>query len=248
MPSIYDTYDNEQTRHSDDMQDIITMVPSWLLQWGISLFFGILVLIISLSAVIKYPDVMKTQLKIDSSNPPESVVTKTSGKLVNLLVTQNETVKAGQSLAWFESSADHSKYVLIAPQSGRVSFAGIIQENQALNMNQEVFYIIPDNEEFYGEMVIPQDNMGKIKEGQQVLIKLKAYPFEEYGMIRGKITYITEVPYKGSFFMAKVDFNIKKSHDLKKPILLRQGLTADAEIITQDETFLQRLSGSFKIF
>jgi len=247
MPNIY-TYDNEQTRHSDDMQDIITMVPSWLLRWGITLFFGILVLIIGLSAMISYPDIMKAQLKIDASNQPEPVITKTPGKLVKLLATQNEIVKAGQPLAWIESTTDHSKSILIAPQAGRVSFAGIIQENQALGISQEVFYIIPDNEEFYGEMVIPQDNMGKIKEGQQVLIKLKAYPFEEYGMIRGKISYITEVPFKGSFFMAKVDFNVKKTADLKKPIHLRQGMTADAEIITQDETFLQRLSSSFKIF
>jgi hypothetical protein len=31
-----------------------------------------------------------------------------------------------------------------------------------------------------------QNNMGKVKEGQEVLVKLKSYPFEEYGMIRGR--------------------------------------------------------------
>jgi hypothetical protein len=36
----------------------------------------------------------------------------------------------------------------------------------------------------------------KIKEGQQVLIKLRAYPFEEYEIIRRGITYLTEVPNK----------------------------------------------------
>jgi len=247
MPNIY-TYDNEQTRHSDDMQDIITTVPSWLLQWGISLFFGILILIIGLSAIIKYPDIIKTQLKIDASTPPKAVVVKATGKLAKLLVAQNETVKDGQPLAWFENTTDHVKYVITAPQAGKISFAGIFQQNQEFNTNQEIFYIIPGDEEFYGEMAIPQDNMGEIKEGQQVLIKLKAYPFQEYGMIRGKITYITEVPYKGNLFMAKVDFELKKSPDLKKPVHLRLGLIADAEIITQDATILKRLSKSLNIF
>jgi len=120
-----------------------------------------------------------------------------------------------------------------------------VQENEVLAPNQEVFYINPGNEQFFGEMAISQDNMGKVKEGQQVLVKLKSYPFEEYGMIRGRIKYIAEVPYKDSVFMSKVDFKIKNSSDLKKPIHLKQGMMADAEIITQNATILQRLGRSF---
>jgi HlyD family secretion protein len=172
-------------------------------------------------------------------------MTKTPGKLVKLLVLQNETVKSGQSLAWFENTADHNKYVLTAPIEGKISFPTVIHENQLFGMNQEVFYIIRNDEEFFGEMVIPQDNMGKIKEGEQVLIKLKAYPSEEYGMIRGRITYITEVPNKDNVFISKVDFKLKDTSDLKKPIHLKQGMMADAEIITQDATILQRLSRNF---
>ncbi len=244
MPSIY-TDTNLPSRHSGDIQDIITTVPSWLLRWGITLFFGILVLIIGLAAFIRYPYVIKTQLKIDSLNPPKPVATKIPGKLIKLMITQNQTVIAEQPLAWLESTVDNNKYLMVAPQAGRVVFASIIQEDQELNMNQEVFYIIPANEEFFGEMVIPQDNMGKIKEGQQVLIKLKAYPFEEYGMISGKIKNLAEVPNKDGVFISTVDFKIKTSSDLKKPIHLKRGMMADAEIVTQDATVLQRLSRSF---
>jgi hypothetical protein len=37
---------------------------------------------------------------------------------------------------------------------------------------------------------------------------------------------------------------MKNSSDLKKPIHLKQGMTADAEIVTQDATILQRISWS----
>jgi hypothetical protein len=84
--------------------------------------------------------------------------------------------------------------------------------------------------------------MGKVKEGQEVLIKLKSYPFEQYGMIRGTIKYISDVPYKDSIFMSKVDFKIKGSTDMKRPIHLKQGMMASAEIITQDATILQRIT------
>jgi len=83
MPEIDLNVNHSPVRHSDDMQDIITAVPSWLLRWGITLFFGILVLIISLSAMIRHPDIIKAQLKVDSPNSPKPVVSKISGKLVN---------------------------------------------------------------------------------------------------------------------------------------------------------------------
>jgi len=427
MPSIYTEKLSPDARHTDDMQDIITAVPGWLLRWGISLFFGILVLIVLLGALIKYPDIVNAQLKVDSPNSPKPVVSKISGKLVQLLVNEKQVVTAGEPLAYLESTADHdrvlallasikllqlqvtqnkplnnlvisqanntqlgelqaayqafsqeylaykstidngflikkkaylqkdlsnlsaqqqqlnsqktieqrdfsltndeyemhkklaqqkvetkaelrqeeskylakkasllqtesaiingdnnyaakqkeileldnqvmeekskflqalnslvstaedwkSKYVLTASQAGKLSYAGIIQKNQVLTAGQEVFYIDPGNEAFFGEMTISQNNMGKVKEGQEVLVKLRSYPFEEYGMIRGRIKYIADVPYKDSIFISKVDFKIKNSSDLRKPIHLKQGMVADAEIITQDATILQRITRSF---
>ena len=90
MPATISTENNHLPRHTDDMQDIITTVPSWILRWGITLFFALLILIIALSALIRYPDIVKASLKIDSPNSPKPVVTKVSGKLVKLLVKENE--------------------------------------------------------------------------------------------------------------------------------------------------------------
>jgi len=43
-----------------------------------------------------------------------------------------------------------------------------------------------------------KNNMGRVKVGQEVLIKLKSYPFEEFGMLKGEIKYIADIPYKDS--------------------------------------------------
>lgn len=75
MPELF-VNERGKIRHSDDMQDIITVPPGWLLRWGITLFFGILVMIVSLSAFIKYPDIVKTQLKVSSIDAPKSIVAK----------------------------------------------------------------------------------------------------------------------------------------------------------------------------
>ena len=80
-----------------------------------------------------------------------------------------------------------------------------------------------------------------MKNGQSVLIKLRGYPFEEYGMLRGVITEFSDVPYHDSIFVSKVKFTSRVASDLKKPVHLKQGMIADAEVITQDATVLQRL-------
>ena len=76
-----------------------------------------------------------------------------------------------------------NQYILRAQVDGRVSYAGIVQENQTLNIGQEVFMINPANTNFFGEVYIPQYNMGKLKVGQRTLVKVRSFPFEQFGMI-----------------------------------------------------------------
>ena len=64
-------------------------------------------------------------------------------------------------------------------------------------------------------------------------------------MNKGKILYIAEVPYRDSIFISRVEFKIKNSTDIKKPIHLKQGMIAESEIITQDATILRRLALRF---
>jgi HlyD family secretion protein len=101
--------EEEEIRHTDEVQDIITAVPSWLLRWGITVFFCLLVIIIGLATFIRYPDIVNARLRVESPNSPKPVVAKITGKLVKLLVTENQTVTAGQPLAYVESTANHAK-------------------------------------------------------------------------------------------------------------------------------------------
>ena len=122
----------------------------------------------------------------------------------------------------------------------RLGYAGILQENQNVFINQELFIVNPGNTNFFGEVQIPQYNMGKVKLGQRTLIKLRSYPFEEYGIINGKISYITDVALKDSVFTAKIDFGKFEQKNPANPIVLKPGMVANAEIITKESSLLQR--------
>lgn len=60
--------DPQLFRHSEEIRDIITTVPSIVLRWGIMLFVGIFIMIVSLAAIIHYPDTVITTLKVDTRN------------------------------------------------------------------------------------------------------------------------------------------------------------------------------------
>ncbi|NQX39437.1 HlyD family secretion protein [Pedobacter steynii] len=407
--------------NSEEVQEIITAVPSWILRRGSTAIFLILFSIVLASAFIQYPDVVKTRLKVNSLNAPKIVYVKQTGKIVSLLVKEGTQVKQNDPLAFMESTASHQDvlklhealkeiadqlnktglakvvvlenlhlgelqaayqnfyqqylqfistqnggyylnrkkylqqdlleieklknqiivqkkiqdkeyanieqefeaykklhqkgvismnefkqqenkylagkypleqtvtslinnntsyaakqkeimdvdhtiqeekakfiqslsnmvtetdawlklYVLSAPVAGLVSYAGIVQENQTMNANQELFVINPANTNFFGEVYIPQDNMGKIKVGQRTLVKMRSFPFEQYGLIRGNVNYISDVAFKDSVFIAKIAFDQFENKDPEHKIVLKNGMQAEVEIITEESSLLRRFT------
>ena len=84
---------------SDEVQEILSSVPSWMIRWGISLIFGIMMICIVLAYFIKYPDVIKGTISLTTVTPPSKLVSKTSGEIEGLFVKDNQYVKAGGVLA-----------------------------------------------------------------------------------------------------------------------------------------------------
>jgi len=230
--------DSSANRHTEDMQEIITKVPSWILRWGIMVFFGILLMVVVISIFVRYPDTVKGGLKLASSDISVPVIAASPGRITKLLIKQGSTVKKGQLLANVETSnIPNEEYPLYAPRDGTVSFVGIVQQGVFLLANQEVFYIHPKNEQFFGIMEVPS-NTNKIKIGQTVLINLRNYPADEYGQLTGTISYMADEPTKNGFFVIKVTLN---TSDLKKQIQLKSWMAGDAEIITQDVSIQRRI-------
>ncbi|MGZ3944108.1 MAG: HlyD family efflux transporter periplasmic adaptor subunit [Mucilaginibacter sp.] len=100
-----------------------------------------------------------------------------------------------------------------------------------------------NDDRIFGELNVTQGEINKVIKGQAVLIKLKAYPFEQYGVITGKIESVTRTLDNAGNYSASAMI-ISNTTSLNKALPLKPDMLADAEIITQDATILQRLSGS----
>lgn len=109
--------------------------------------------------------------------------------------------------------------------------------------NEPVMYIMDEQaSKPFGVLTLGQHAFGKIKTGQDVLIKLNAYPSQEYGLLRGKITYISNVLSSDSIYTAKVTLPQKTSYN--RSVNLQIGLIAQAEVVTEDQSLLARIFNS----
>lgn len=151
-----------------------------------------------------------------------------------------EEKKFYQSLNTFISDAENWKkqYVISSPSKGTLIYGDFLQENQLIKMGEELFYVNTNKDDYYGEILIPQSKSSKVKVGQEVLIKVQSYPYQEYGYLRGRIDYISDIPIRDSVFFSKV---ILKRNMQDSVIKLKPGILADADIITEDQSIIKRI-------
>jgi multidrug efflux pump subunit AcrA (membrane-fusion protein) len=176
---------------------------------------------------------------IISNEAQQNEKLKEIAELENVIAQQKSIFN--QALNTFKSQVDEwkQKYLLVAPIDGKIAFATFLQENQQLKNNQIICFINPGNSQYYAEIYILQANFGKVRTGQDVLLKFPAYPFQEYGSLKGKIDFISNIS-TDSGYLAKVVLPQGLTTDYNKQVQFRDGLLAQGEIITKDMRLLQR--------
>lgn len=138
-------------------------------------------------------------------------------------------------------------YVLRSSIAGKVSFLQIWKENQTVTSGDDIFTVIPENESNYiGKVKAMVQNSGKLKEGQNVNIRLANYPDREFGIISGKVKYIAPIPDKEGNLLIDVILpnGLKTSYD--KKIYFQQEMSGTADIVTEDMRLLERLLYQFR--
>ena len=413
---------------SEEVQELITRVPGWLVRWGTVLIVALVAGLILLSWIIRYPDIVPAPFRLTSVNAPKSILSHSDGRLVRLLVSNGQKVGAGQVLAYLESTAnpeqvlklDHEldldwklvragkleavnpdrfinyhqlgelqpgfqlfeqslnelqaylhgnyysqkkallegelddlgamtsnlkqrqllqsrdsqlaheefemqrklaeqriiapldlkreesrqlgrtlpyqqtgaeliqngseqrakrqqilelekqvreyrlsflqrlntlrsaidewkkNYMITASIEGQVNFSMLLEENQFIANQQEIFTIAASNTGYFGVVNVPQHNFGKVKVGQAVLVKFAGYPYEQFGYVKGQIASISDVAMRDSIFLAKVTLPEGLFTTYHHKLSLKPGMAATAEIVTEDSRLLQRFLYRFR--
>lgn len=99
---------------TEDVSELLTTMPKWIVRWGISIVFIIMICIVALSVFIRYPDTLAASATITTVNPPVTLVSKTNGKITELKVKNDQLVKQGEILLVIENTANYKHVQKVA--------------------------------------------------------------------------------------------------------------------------------------
>lgn len=98
---------------SEEVQEILTRMPHWMIRWGNSIILVTIVLVLGFSWLIKYPDIITTEITITTQIPPEKLVAKSSGRIEKIFVQDRTIISENTPLAVIENPANYNDVFLL---------------------------------------------------------------------------------------------------------------------------------------
>lgn len=97
---------NNEVR-SEEIDEIISHMPSGFIRWGIGLILFLFALMIFISWFVKYPDVINAKVVVTTDPSPIILVGRTTGK-ITLVKKTDDFVKKNDLIAYLQTSASLS--------------------------------------------------------------------------------------------------------------------------------------------
>ncbi|MDD6437905.1 MAG: HlyD family secretion protein [Prevotella sp.] len=145
------------------------------------------------------------------------------------------------------------QYLLIASADGTLEHLGFWRENSFVKATQEIFAVLPSRDRLSGEAYIPIAGAGKMELAQDVNIKLNDYPYNEYGLLRGKVASISETVNKVSTaegdietYRVRISLPEGATTNFGRRLHLKTEAKGTADIITKKKRLIERLFDNLK--
>jgi multidrug efflux pump subunit AcrA (membrane-fusion protein) len=147
-----------------------------------------------------------------------------------------------QSLQLLRSSTAQweDRYLLKSPVQGKVTLTRFRSENQVIKTGEILATIIPDKPaSIVARAIIPIAGFGKVEIGQTVNIKLSGFPYMQYGVLKGLIYSVSQVPGEGGY-AADIELTGGMTSTYREKIKFIHDMDGTAEIITSNRRLISR--------
>ena len=143
------------------------------------------------------------------------------------------------------------EYTIRAPVSGRLT-ALQISEGQTVNIKSPLITILPEGTNLQAELFLPTRAAGFIAVEQDVYLRYGAFPYQHYGLHRGKVKNVTQVilapdelpipiTLNEPVYRVKVALENQSVTAFGKEFPLQAGMLLDADIVLEKRTLGQWL-------
>ncbi len=141
-------------------------------------------------------------------------------------------------------------HIIKAPISGTLVYQNKLKANIdsfLIERGEKIFAIIPENAEqdIEGKLYLSSEESLKIKNGQEVKIKISAYKPSEYGLLSGIVIDKATLPTNGQYLVRVQLINGMKTSK-NRQIHFEHQMQGEAEIITEDRRFTDLIFDQFK--
>jgi len=150
-----------------------------------------------------------------------------------------------QSLAQLDVN---STYVITAPVKGRIASLQA-EEGQAATGQAPLAALIPEGSGLEANLLVPSRSAGLIQVGQEVRIRVDAFPYQRFGMLIGHIQRLSKASYRPGELLAPIEFKDAvyrvivaldrtsiAAYGEERP--LTSGMTLTADVVTDRRHFI----------
>lgn len=143
--------------------------------------------------------------------------------------------------------------IVRSPINGTIFELPVSKPGAVVQLGQRVAQIAPKNTPLIIKAQMPSQQSGFLKVGMPVKIKFDAYPFQEYGIAQGKVTWISpdskvsQTPQgQQESFELNIALNQQYLQNGNQRILLNPGQTATAEVIIRQRRVIDFVLDPFQ--
>ena len=132
--------------------------------------------------------------------------------------------------------------VIVAPISGKIYNIQTSLAERTIAPGQDLLSILPDSHDLLVEAKVLNRDIGFVKEGMRVKVKVATFPFQEFGTIDGEVVKLTPNATLdkdlGLVYTVRIMLKRKTINVEGKDVELTPGMAVTAEVVTRKRSIL----------
>lgn len=179
--------------------------------------------------------VLQSQLTLAQAQSQSQVsLAETNSSISGQVIAQEQRIaELENNLAKAKRALEQT--TITAPVDGTILALNTRTIGGVVNVAERIAQIVPDNDLLYVDVTLDNQDVGFVRVGQRVVIKVATYPFQRYGYLEGTVENISpdavQDEKKGLVYKAKVKLSGANSSK-KNRLKLLPGMSVSAEITT----------------
>ena len=228
METKKDILDNIELR-SESVQDILTQPPHWMIRWGNSVIFIILIMVLIMSWFIKYPEFVPAPIIVTSKEPPEKLQARINSKIEKILIKDHQEVRKNEVLMILQSTANYQDVLKLRK----------LMDSTA--PDQVFSFPIGETSGFrLGELQGDYNQFLKAFQDEKLFTRLQPYAPENLAANQSLSEYKSRIAtLQQQRNLEKVKYELTKKNYQRSQSLYDQGVIAAMELENEKIKFLQ---------